>query len=265
MKKILFSLALACAVQVAAQDYPGKNIEVLNDRELVVMRATPNQKEYGYHNFYSDPQLKKVYKKKGFYTKAEAVEGKVFKVVSYSPNGSNYVLKLDNKETGIIYYKYETDNHFRYFFEVVGGENIPDDVFCEQLSIDKTWNSRGAKYIYTSKTGNFNDIIVEETSKNFAMKVTLTDKSDKKEVIKGITLTLENNEQLQFPDVSIETSPSYKDGDYRYDALISLKQQDLDKLTKSKLVKVQIGIHTKEIFEGGLLMRHIRCLVAEKY
>ncbi|MFP9098495.1 hypothetical protein ACLI09_05515 [Flavobacterium sp. RHBU_24] len=261
MKNIFFLLLSLISIKVFSQsmDYPGKSIEMLEGKELKVKPGTESTQKNGYQGFYTDEALTKVYKKKSPFTKYEALVGKVFKVLSYKPNYNDYALKLENPETGIIYFKYNKEGDWNYPFEVIGGLTFPEGFFCDKIIVDKEWDSVNVKYYYVSHTPCKEDICLYQSSGRYTLYVLITAPSDRKETgLKGLTLTLENGKEVSFPDATVAVESSMDSYNYRTEVEINYEQLQL--LTESPMVKKLVGNKEKQIQNGRLIMEHIKCL-----
>ena len=138
MKKIILLLAFFTTIASKAQNFPADHIELLEGKELKVMPLPESSQPYGYRNFYSDSKLKKVYKEKKHSTPYNVLVGKVFKVLSYEPylnliGQQRYKLKLENEDTGILYYEYDPSFEYDFNFEVIGGLVFSEEFYCEQI------------------------------------------------------------------------------------------------------------------------------------
>lgn len=266
MKKLLLAITTIASLKAFAQDYVGKNIQFLEGRELKVIPPAPWDIEYGYPNFFTDAKLQKVYKKQGTRTKAEAITGKVFKLISYTPNGSfDYVLKLENEDTGTLYYKYVGYKNTDTFpFEVIG-ESIPYEAFKDGIEIEKIWSDRTLKYEYFYHLPKIDDIKVSHSgdkTSDYQFKLLMVEPSDRKETINDVTIFLENKEELKFT-VPVVVEPAITAGQYKYLATFSVTREQMKKLIQSKIVKYQMGNHIRPTYSSGLLMNYFRCLEAQ--
>lgn len=261
MKKIFFALFCTLSINAFAQsmDYPGESIEMLEGKELKVKPLREGFQEYGYKGFFTDDKLKKTYKGKSYATKYEALVNKVFKVVSYKPNYGNYIITLENAETGTLYFKYDKTHDFDYNFEVVGGLTFPEGFFCNYNIIDKKWDSVNVKHYYVSHTPCKEDICLYESSLQYTLYVLITAPSDRKETgLKGLKLTLANGKEVLFPEaeITVESASSQ----YNYRAQVSVTMAQLQLLKESPMVKKLVGNKEKQIEEGKLIMEYIKCL-----
>jgi hypothetical protein len=260
MKKITLLIVMLCSIAMAAQDYPGKAIEMLDGKELKVKKLlTPTSIERGYRGFYTDAKYQKIYKKKGFGTDIKALEGKVFKVVSYVKDMGQYTVTLQNNEIGTLYYRYDPTYDREYNFEVIGGLTFPPGFFCDKLLSDRQWISSQAAYIYTAKTPSKNDLSVVESGDGYIFDALLTTDSDSNEARQGgVTLYLANGKEVSWPDVRVEAEVSGKSFNYKAQPVLTAAQIVL--LKESPIVRKKIGAIEQPVEKGDMLREYIKCL-----
>lgn len=265
MKKIILLVFLATSLNCySQQDYPGTSIELLNGKELKVMPRREQLQQYGYGGFFTDKTLKKNYKKSGIGTKHSALVGKIFKIVSYEPHYSDYIITLENSETGILYYSYKT-KYDEFPFQVIGGIEFPDGFYCKEISIDKKFNYNIANYEYTVRTPCIEDICVwYYPDSKYRLHFLITDASPVKETgLKGITIFFKNGTELVIPDAVIEVEPA--SGKYNFKTLVTLTESQLKILSENIIVRKKIGAHEAEVEGGKKIMELIKCLYNKTY
>ena len=267
MKTLLFLTIALCSGFLSAQDYPGKHIELLEGKQLKVLPLTVNKK--GYYGFYSNPTLTKIYKKTDvIFTKKEAVEGKVFKVVSCKPNSSmkyNYVIELSNVEIGTIYYGYNDSNGSDYNFEIAIGEDFPEEIYCEQLrgsGGSLYWSGsnveRNARSVDLPLIEGIEIRYFPTQSNKYSFNISFNQASATRENdIKEATIFLQNGTEIKVQSyVSVEPSGTI----YRYGSILNLTKEQWDKLKESPVVKVALGKHENNITRGKLIQHYIKCV-----
>ena len=263
LKKLLAIIFLISAFTAKAQDFPGRYVELLKGRDLRVIPMESRKKD-GYYGFYKDELGRKMYKamEHGF-TKYAAVAGKTFKVISYKPAISHYMLQLDNPETGTIYFEYREDNESSFPFEVIGGIEYP-----EQFYIDKLFYTGGGYSSYSRSgsagtgvaTPTYNGMHVEYyrgQKHEYAAYLEMSEQSaDHESEIKGVKIYLEDGKMIDIPDNLVSSTP--KSGEYRYSASAFLTKDQIALLKDSKVIRFALGTHEKEVTRGAILKEFIK-------
>ncbi|PZR24411.1 MAG: hypothetical protein DI539_00095 [Flavobacterium psychrophilum] len=265
MKNVMLLLCSLLTTITFAQNFPGKEVQLLKGKELKVLPLKDSEAGLGYKGFYTDPEIRSVYNKGSRYTNTAALVGKTFKVVDYKPRYTNYVLTLESPETGIIYYDYNTCAKKDFVFNVIGGIQFPEGYFCNGLEKGKKWISAAEGYVDEIHTPFIEDVCLFRTADDqFKLRVAITTTNFKKKDIKGVTLELENGEKLSFPDAVIDVTQVGANYNLTTRPRIKIDDSTLEKLQKSKIVRKIIGTYNADVNDGDMIMEYIKCLAANK-
>jgi len=262
MKKLLIAMLSVISITTFAQspDFPDQNIELLEGKELLLKPLDESSQKYGYKEFYSDEAAKKIYKKGSLFSKYSALAGKTFKVVSYKPEYSDYIIKLSNPDTGIIYYKYNPTRSYDFPFKVIGGLTFPENFFCKYIISDRKFDYDKEEHYYLTHSPCTEDICLYEKEKNYWLHVLITAPSDKRETgLKGVKFILENGKEVSFPNVDVSVTASLSKYDYSAE-IRGLKPEELQLLAESPIVKKIVGTKEKEVENGRVIMEYIKCM-----
>ena len=261
MKKIMLLLCSLLSVAVFAQNFPGKDVQLLKGKELKVLPLKKSEVGIGYKGFYNDPEIRSVYKKNSRYTDVTAIEGKIFKVVDYKPRYTNYVLTLENQESGTVYYDYHTTSKCDFVFQVVGGIEFPEGYFCAGLEKGKKWVSAGEGYVDETRTPVLNDISLFRTADGqFKLRVAVCTGNYNKKDVKGVTLLLENGVKLNFPEAVIDVVQVGANSNLITRPRIKIDDNALEMLKSSRIVRKTIGTYSSDVTDGYMIMEYIKCL-----
>lgn len=246
-----------------AQNFPGKMVELLDGKQLRVKPLEKSSQKYGYREFYTDSDLKKVYKKGDSNTKYSALADKVFNVVSYEPYNSygskKYKIQIENPDTGKLYYDYDPRFSTSFPFEVIGGLAYPDGFFCDQI---KEESPVGDAKRYQFKFADGVQIIqLKDTENNIYANINLPVNN---EIAYNITLTgavleLENGQSINVPSQKISHKENGAGGTV-INALITLTDEHTDLLKEHKLLKIKFDKYERTYDDGLTLQEYIKCV-----
>lgn len=265
MKRLLLLGLTVLCFNIFGQNFPGNDVQLLLGKELKVKELSTSLQSYGYDGFYTDSKLKKKYACcQSYNSKYESLAGKIFKVISSEPYTDNigknkFKLKIENSETGIIYFDYNPKYEHTFPFEVIGGIEFPDGFFCKDIeeaqdkfTQDITFRSpisEGISFIRVKKGSSMNtylSIRVHGSTVNVDGK--------------GVILLLDNGNKIQKPDEKIDVEVSSNGSGYTYSAFINLNESDIALLTQNKLTDVRLYIYDGNVRNGGKLMEYIKCI-----
>lgn len=132
MKKILFALTLLVTTISYAEDFAGKHVELYRGKTIEVIEPSS---QIGYQNFYSkfdkknlrldklNPKIK-LNPTKG----SQWVVNEIYKDKLYN----DYILEIVSGKT-TAYYLYNKVVKRELEFKVVGGLDIPEEFYCNDL------------------------------------------------------------------------------------------------------------------------------------
>ncbi len=248
-----------------AQNFPGKDVELLVGKEIKVLPKAESLQEYGYEGFYKDSNLKRKYACcQSYNSKYKALENKIFKVISYEPYtnsiGTNkFKLLIENEETGQIYFDYSSEYEHSFPFEVIGGLDFPEGYLCKDIEETKD---------------KFNDKITFRTP--FSEPIVFVKIKDKGQVYifmrlsvygrtvnvgkTGVIILLANGEKIERPDAKIDIEVSKYGKGYDYSAFITLTDDDIMKLKTNVITDVKLYIYDNSIKHGEKLKEYLKCI-----
>jgi len=269
MKKIILLTAITLIYFAgSAQNFPGESIDLIIGKELRVKPKSQELQEYGYEGFFKNYKWNMVYKPIGyasFKSKYNSLVDKVFTVVSYEKNkkdssGNTYYLLLKNQDIKKIYYKYDTTYEYGFPFEVIGGIDFPKDFFCKAISIkvDKFEKDRITYRSPIEYPVSFTKIINKD-SKRFYLSITYKG-STFNVGEKGLTILFENGSKIEKPQQKIDVKMGKGKG-FDYSAFIPLNEDDIIKLTNSKMTDIRMYVYDWKIQKGFYYQEYIKCLI----
>lgn len=254
MKKFIFSILFIFLTLIASsQDHPGKQVELLLNKELKVRTLKADQAVRGYKGFFTNPNLSyaSIYKdNKKQATPYDELVGKIFKVTEITPVKDEYALKLENPETGTLYYKYYPQFASSFEFDVIGG--LPTEFYCGKIET----NSLGAQ-ITPAVMGVM--LRKETIAGKPTVMITAVVFGDKAEVDKkGMIITLENGKTIVKPNAPLDVTIS---NGYRYMASDSLTSAELKLLAESPIVRIRLFTFSEDFKDMGPVMHYAKCMM----
>lgn len=262
MKKMILLGILFLSLKAFGQDFPGKDIQLLMGKELKVIKIP----ESLYERFYSDDKLKKKLSiRQNNIPKSEYLVGKIFTLISYEPYNDNlgsekFKIKIENSETGIIYYDYDPSLELFFPFEVIGGLDYPDGFFCKDIKESKDKFTDEIKYSSSESDGISFSRIKKGNATNTFLSVNVAG-STVNVNIKGVILLLENGFRIDRPDAEIDVKVSSRGSGYIYSAFMDLEANDIILLTQNKITDVRLYIYDNSITNGKKLLEYLKCII----
>lgn len=258
MKKIIFSaLSVFMSLIAWAQDHPGEQVQLLLNKELKVSEIHPGLQSLGYRDFLTTPEVtyKNIYKSdKDGNTPYNELVGKIFKVTQIIPYKDEFMLKLENAETGTIYYKYSPRNAVGFDFNVIGG--LPTEFYCGKI---ESKNNGGYPALYTPPIKG--SMLIKETvggKPNVMIRALV--RGDTVEVNKkGMIITLENGKMINKPLADIDVSATSDKS--RYTTVASLTNAELKLLSESPIVRMKLGSFSENFNDLGTMMYYAKCFL----
>jgi hypothetical protein len=199
-----------------------------------------------------------------FNSKYESLVGKIFKVISYEPYtdniGSNkFKLKIENPETGIIYFNYNPKFEHTFPFEVVGGLDFPEGYFCKDIEENKDKFTNDITFRTPKSDGISIVRVKKENSVNTYLSIRVHGSTVNVNE-KGVILLLENGVKIQKPDEKLDVEVTSDGSGYTYSAFINLDPNDITLLTQHKITDVRLYIYDRNITNGKKLIEYIKCI-----
>ncbi|WP_445749912.1 hypothetical protein [Polaribacter sp.] len=265
MKKILLLTVILISNLSFGQNFPGNDVNLLLDKEIKVKEKDESLQKYGYDHFYKNDKMKKKYDCcESYNSKYAGLVGKVFKVLSAEPykniiGTEKYKLKIENAETGIIYFDYDPKYEHSFPFEVIGGLDLPDDFYCKK--IETTTDKFDGKT--TSRTGYSEGISFIKVTKDGSSKIYMSVNEIGSTINvgkKGLILLLENGKKIERPNADLDTKVNKGGRGYVYSAFIELTQAEIDLIIENKITDNRLYIYDGEIKNGQKLSEYLKCL-----
>ena len=254
------------SINTFGQNFPGTEIQLLIGKELKVTEMSEPLQSLGYQGFFTDEKLKKIFSQNSiFQSKYNSLVGKIFKVISYEPYidklGSNkFKLKIENTETGIIFFDYDPRLEFLFRFEVIGGINFPEGFFCKD--IEETKDKFTGEVSYSSPY--LEGISFIKVKKEGTEKIYLSIQEAGATInfnIKGVILLLENGFRIEKPDAVLDVKLSSIGTGYIYSAFIELNSDDIKLLTINKITDDRLYIYDGTISKGERIREYLKCII----
>ncbi len=262
MKLIFILLLQLVLISSNAQDFPGSNVSLLDGKEL---RVIP----YLYSYFYKDFELKKKINDnvtigdKGLPTSGNLFN-KIFKVIKIDKyidvmSKVKFKIKLDNPETGVIYFDYNPKEQSWFPFEVIGGIEYPKDFFCKDISVsadkftnDTTYYSENSEdiSIYKIKKGEKSNIYLSIKAIGYSLNTSA----------KGVILLLDNNQKIERPEQKIDVKYASV-SNYSYSTLIKLTENEIELLVKNAITDSRLYIYDSQYRFSKKISEYIKCIL----
>lgn len=272
MKKIILLFALVFGLTASAQNYPGDKPELLNGKTLKVQPLIEMRQEIGYKGFFTDEELRNIYKKNVQSTRYKELMGKEFKVTAVQQyqkpymKSAKYKLVLENADTGKLYYDYDPVSDRDFNFEVIGGLEFPEGHYCKSVTLSsfKPIKSGGVWYEAVKKIEGISlyayvDKMRDETMLQFHVNINSGEKQFQTQKQTGVTLVFDNGKTLSMPDQ--ETVPD-SDGKNVLTATIwALYPEHFTLIQEHNLVAVKIGKYEDKIKNGHTIREQIKCML----
>jgi hypothetical protein len=266
MRNITLFIALFFAFAMNAQNFPGIQPQLLEGKMVKVRPLTVVQ-TYGYEFFFKDDDMYRIYQyDHGMSSKTEALLGRIFKVTSVIPDPHYpdrfYKITLQDEKGEIIYFRYDPKYEEYYFFEVIGGLDLPPDFYCDYINEEVV--SHGYKAYSINK--NYDVIAIKKETNlktgkvEYQMKVQ-TSTAKPVTTPEGITIFFENGKKIEYPSQYVTTK------DKIYMTFVILTKSDIEIFKNNNITNIQIlnfpqDIDTEyaESFRG-----RFNCLVTDRF
>lgn len=268
MKIKLTSFLLLITTCIFGQDiFPGKDTSLLSGQQLKVKPLDKMFQTYGYEGFYKDEKLKKKYECcDGSNSKYASLVDKVFKVVSITPykdiiERDKYKIKLNNPETGDIYFDYDPRYEHQWHFQFVGNFQLPADFYCRNIEVKGDKFTGDTTYMTPAASG-FSFMKVKK-GKNVTIYMNKNEPGSTLNVgKKGIILLLENNKRLEKPDIELDVKAG-SGSSYVYSAFFELTEADIKLLTENAITDSRLYIYDGKVRDGDgkKIMEYLKCLL----
>lgn len=268
MKKLILYSFIVLSTLAYGQNFPAASVDLLIGKELKVREKEESLQKYGYREFYTDESLKLKFDASlsDANSKYESLVGKIFKLVSYEPyidktGAKKFKLKIDNAETGILYYDYDPRFENEFEFIVIDGINYPEGFFDKDIkeSRDKFKN----EITYTSPVGY--DKINFMKVKNLKGTHTYMALSEVGNAInlnkKGVVLLLENGFRINKPKAELHVEVSNSGNGYIYSAFFELTTDDIKLLSTNAITDFRLYIYDRSVSTGYTLREQLKSIV----
>jgi len=263
-------LALCLSFAANAQNFPGEKIELLNGKNLKVLPIAGASQKYGYKDFYTDADLKNIYKKEGYSTPYDLLVGKEFKVVSYEPyksyNEIKYKLLIENPETGKLYFDYNPKYSFTFPFEVIGGLAYPEGFFCESI-VEKKGNvvKQGDKWYEAPMEMGIQLSRYKGQLNPVYMKITFSTDAiyDEKVTMKGYSIIFENGKTITKPAKQLISYAGSSGTSIITTDIDFYEANELKLLKEQKIKSIKLDKFEKVVENGFTLKEYAKCLISK--
>jgi hypothetical protein len=261
MKKF-FSIALLTLALSTYAQFPGRHPELLLNKEVQVTDLSPRLQTFGYRDFHKKEEIKVTDKA----IKYSDLVGKTFRVTDVKPydkNGeSNFILKLESSENGIMYYNYSPAFEDIYRLSVIGGLTLPEEVYCSDLKseTDKFTSQVKTTVPYTE---GVSFIKVEKDGKS-TIYLIINQIGSTLKLGDGFILLLENGKRIENAsekiDVKVNSGYTGATG-YVYSAFVALSENDIKLLSENSITDKRLYIYDGVVKNGNKIKEYLKCLV----
>ncbi len=283
MKKLLLITLTLFGLNSFAQSFPGNKPEILLNKVMKPIEKDEILQFYGYKNFIdnfdtitkeykiTDLNNKPFYNEKCFCSRYEDLKKLKFKVKKifnvndkYSIHSDKSMLQLENDSVGIVYYLYDPKYEHSFELELDKGEILPNEVFCEDIDMEK--DKFNGEVTYRTPFGN-QGINLTKIKKNNVTNYYLSvsvDGSTLNVGTKGAYVLFDNGKKISRPNESIDVDSNigtYSSG-WEYSAFIKLNQEDIKLLKNNKITDVKLYIYQNEVSKNTSIkiQQYMKCL-----
>lgn len=263
-QKILIAIILISNITFG-QNFPENDVNLLLNKEIKVKEKNESLQKYGYDNFFKTEKLKKKFDCcESYNSKYDGLVGKTFNVLSAEPykniiGADKYKLKLENTETGIIYFDYDPRYEHSFPFEVLGGLDLPEDFYCKKIetTTDK-FNGKTTSRTDYSEGVSFIKITEDKSSKIY---MSINEIGSTLNVgKKGLILLLENGKKINRPNAKLNTKINKGGRGYIYSAFFELTQGEIKLIIENKITDNRLYIYDGVIKNGEKFGEYLKCL-----
>ena len=268
MKKRLILIAgiLIAGFGLCAQNFPGKDVDLLVGKELKVLEKSESSQEYGYDGFYRDSSLKKKYACcQRNNSKYKELVNKVFKVISYEPYTTSmgikkFKLHIENAETGLIYFDYSSEYEHLFPFEVLGGLKFPDGYLCKD--IEETTDKFTNKITFRTPLSELISFVKIKDKQQTSIFMRISVYGSTVNIGKtGAIILLSNGVKIEKPDAKINVEVSKYSEGYDYSTFFVLTEDDIAKMRDNKITDVRLYVYDAWIENGVKIREYLKCII----
>ena len=260
MKKILLITLILIAFNAEAQ-FPGKHPEILLNKDVRVIPLSQTLQSLGYREFHKNDKMKILDKP----IKHEILAGKNFKVTDVKPyenyGSSKYILKLESTDNTVFYYDYDPKYDFKYQLEVIGGLQLPEVFYCEDI-VTETDKFTGAirKSSPTCQGISFLKTTTKNETSIYYLSIKNKNGSTPKIGATGLYLLLTNGQRLEKPATPIDVKVNNDGSGYTYSAFVRLTESDIRLLIENQITDSRLYVFDGTITKGKILSEYLKCL-----
>jgi hypothetical protein len=268
MRKLILYSLIVLSNFTYGQNFPGSSVELLIGKDLKVREKEETLQKYGYREFYTDESLKMKFDASlsDANSKYESLVGKAFKLISFDQyidkSGiKKFKLKIENPETGVLYYDYDPRFENEFEFEVVGGIDYPTGFFDKEIkeSRDKFKN----EITYTSPVGydkiNFMKVKDLKGTHTYMAISEIGGALNLKK--KGVVLLLENGFRINKPKAELHVEVSNSGTGYIYSAFFELTNDDIKLMSVNAITDYRLYIYDRNVTTGYTLREYLKSIV----
>ena len=276
MKKlILFSLIILSNFTYG-QNFPSTSVELLLGKDLKVREKAESIQKYGYRDFYVSELMKVKYDagQSDANTRYESLVGRVFRLIDYKQytdktGAKKFALKVENPETGILYYDYDPRFEEEFEFVVIGGLKYPDGFFDtfvksfrDKFKNEKSYSTpQGCDKITFLKTINHPSMFNPNKTKSTIFMQVSEIASDIKLNSQGMTILLENDLRIDIPREKLRVETNSTTEGFVYTAFLELRPEHIKMLSENKMTDYRLYLYDKEIVCGYTLKEYLKSIV----
>lgn len=267
MRKTILLFALISSSFLLSQ-FPGNNVKTLLNNDVMPIQLEDIFQQFGYKNFYQSSNfgVGKNYKSTDKYstnTPYNELVGKTFKITEITPTSDTYekniyLLKLENKEIGTIYYKYNPEYESSFELKIL---NPSQEIFCNQIEKEIDKFDKSITYRTPTYEGVGIEKVIKGKSKVYYLSIT-TPGSTLNVNEKGVIILLNNGMKISKPNQKIDVEAG-SGSDYVYSAFFSLNENDLKLLLQNQITDFRLYIYDNSINEDkrNQIQQYLKCLI----
>lgn len=284
MKKLFLTVFLSFIIlNTFGQSFPGKSPELLLNKIVKPKNVPDNLQKYGYVNFYMnfDKKLKQIadkpYDKKNKpfpidplsptasdYLKMVGKEFKVLEVIEsvskYSFSNKEYIIVIENKDIGKIYYKYDPQYVYNFELDVVGGLEYPEEFFCTEIKSQKDKFDNKETFFTPTENGISFLKIIEKGKSIIFLSVNVSG-STLNVGEKGLNILFEDGAKFVKTDAKLDVKANSGRG-YLYNAFIQLNEDEIKILSEKNITDKKLFVYEGAVDKESAfrIREYLKCL-----
>jgi hypothetical protein len=263
---LLFFALLLCLTAAAQESYPYKRPILMLDKTVTIKSNSFTEKYHFFSDFYSDPDLRKDYKKVDLGTPDTELLGREFTVIAVDSTYWEPVKRYDYKFTlkdaknEVIYYRFvRNSTPYDYFpFTVAGGLDLPAGFYCDYIEKVKYSSDPDEYHAYIDDGMFFNREMNYDKQIKYGMSFAIYSDYEAKGIINEISLIMENGKTIKQPQSTFAKYSTHNLSKYEFSMIFDKKEMEL--IMNNKVLGIKIKDKVIPFKHGQKLLDVSKCM-----